>query len=211
LCSAEPRRTSSCWWSFRWLSSAVRPFAKCLTPEPASPMLPFATRRRPQDSSSLARPLSHRGLAALADRSCKPDHCPHQMSPEIEARIVELRRAHPGWGHGRSATSSGESSPTLRRARRSIASRAASAHRPKEQETTPRGLQALGAIAVDGAVATVHDPQRKRSSCALNNAPLGARVSRLGRSNDGALSARFSLDLAGCSGSALRSSSEFWT
>jgi transposase len=38
------------------------------------------------------------GLAALADHSSKPDRCPHQMAPEIEARIVELRRAHPGWG-----------------------------------------------------------------------------------------------------------------
>ena len=38
------------------------------------------------------------GLAALADKSSKPDRCPHQMAPEIEARIVELRRGHPGWG-----------------------------------------------------------------------------------------------------------------
>jgi transposase InsO family protein len=38
------------------------------------------------------------GLAALADKSSKPDRCPHQMAPEIEARIVELRRSHPGWG-----------------------------------------------------------------------------------------------------------------
>jgi transposase len=38
------------------------------------------------------------GLAALADRSSKPDRCPHQIAPEVEARIVELRRAHPGWG-----------------------------------------------------------------------------------------------------------------
>jgi len=38
------------------------------------------------------------GLAALADRSSKPDRCPHQIAPEIEARIVELRRSHPGWG-----------------------------------------------------------------------------------------------------------------
>src|SRR5680860_1075761 len=38
------------------------------------------------------------GLAALADRSSKPDRCPHQMPPEIEARIVEMRRSHPGWG-----------------------------------------------------------------------------------------------------------------
>jgi transposase len=38
------------------------------------------------------------GLAALADKSSKPDRCPHQMAPEVEARIVEMRRAHPGWG-----------------------------------------------------------------------------------------------------------------
>jgi transposase InsO family protein len=38
------------------------------------------------------------GLAALADKSSKPDRCPHQMVPEVEARIVELRRSHPGWG-----------------------------------------------------------------------------------------------------------------
>ncbi|MEX2458063.1 MAG: IS481 family transposase [Actinomycetota bacterium] len=38
------------------------------------------------------------GLGALADRSSRPDRCPHQIAPEIEARIVALRRAHPGWG-----------------------------------------------------------------------------------------------------------------
>ena len=38
------------------------------------------------------------GLAALADKSSKPDRCPHQMVPEVEARVVELRRSHPGWG-----------------------------------------------------------------------------------------------------------------
>lgn len=38
------------------------------------------------------------GLAGLADRSSKPWSCPHQSPAEIEARIVELRRAHPAWG-----------------------------------------------------------------------------------------------------------------
>jgi transposase InsO family protein len=38
------------------------------------------------------------GLEALADRSSKPDRCPHQIDPAVEARIVALRRAHPGWG-----------------------------------------------------------------------------------------------------------------
>jgi len=37
----------------------------------------------------------------LADRSSRPHGCPHQMSPVVEARIVEVRRAHPGWGADR--------------------------------------------------------------------------------------------------------------
>ena len=39
-----------------------------------------------------------RGLAGLVDQPSKPDGCPHQMSPRVEALIVELRGAHPGWG-----------------------------------------------------------------------------------------------------------------
>jgi transposase InsO family protein len=38
------------------------------------------------------------GLAALADRSHRPITCPHQIPPEVEAKICELRREHPGWG-----------------------------------------------------------------------------------------------------------------
>jgi transposase InsO family protein len=38
------------------------------------------------------------GLRGLADRSSRPLSCPHQMDPSVEARIVEMRRAHPGWG-----------------------------------------------------------------------------------------------------------------
>jgi len=38
------------------------------------------------------------GLGALGDRSSRPDTCPHQIDPAVEARIVALRRAHPGWG-----------------------------------------------------------------------------------------------------------------
>jgi transposase len=38
------------------------------------------------------------GMAALADKSSKPGTCPHQMPPAFEARVVELRRIHPGWG-----------------------------------------------------------------------------------------------------------------
>jgi transposase InsO family protein len=43
------------------------------------------------------------GLEALADRSHRPLSCPHQMPSEVEARLCELRRRHPGWGQRRLA------------------------------------------------------------------------------------------------------------
>jgi transposase len=43
------------------------------------------------------------GLDALADRSHRPDSCPHQMPADLEARICELRRRHPDWGQRRLA------------------------------------------------------------------------------------------------------------
>ena len=45
----------------------------------------------------LRRYASH-GLPGLADRSSRPDVCPHQMPPEVEVMVVEMRLAHPGWG-----------------------------------------------------------------------------------------------------------------
>lgn len=44
------------------------------------------------------RRYASKGLAGLVDGSSRPLSCPHQMGPEVEARIVELRREHPGWG-----------------------------------------------------------------------------------------------------------------
>jgi transposase len=38
------------------------------------------------------------GLAGLADRSHVPRGCPHQMDPAVEVLVLEMRRAHPGWG-----------------------------------------------------------------------------------------------------------------
>jgi transposase-like protein len=49
----------------------------------------------------LRRYADEGGLGGLADRSPKPDRCPHQMSAAVEARIVGLRREHPGWGPSR--------------------------------------------------------------------------------------------------------------
>ena len=44
------------------------------------------------------RRYASRGLAGLADRSPRPDGCPHQMPAEVEALVVGLRRENPGWG-----------------------------------------------------------------------------------------------------------------
>jgi transposase InsO family protein len=44
------------------------------------------------------RAYAREGLRGLADRSSRPLSCPHQMDPATEARVVALRREHPGWG-----------------------------------------------------------------------------------------------------------------
>jgi transposase len=38
------------------------------------------------------------GLGALADRSRRPESCPHQVSADVEAKVCEMRREHPKWG-----------------------------------------------------------------------------------------------------------------
>src|SRR5690242_2034125 len=43
------------------------------------------------------------GLEGLANRSHRPDHCPHQMPAEVEAQLLELRRARPYLGARRLA------------------------------------------------------------------------------------------------------------
>ena len=49
----------------------------------------------------LARYANDGGLAGLGDRSPRSASCPHQMSAAAEARIVGMRREHPGWGPSR--------------------------------------------------------------------------------------------------------------
>jgi transposase InsO family protein len=41
---------------------------------------------------------ARQGLGGLVDHPSRPDSCPHQMPPPVEARIVDLRRFHPLWG-----------------------------------------------------------------------------------------------------------------
>ncbi len=44
------------------------------------------------------RRYANGGMAALADKSSRPESCPHQMAPLTEARVISLRREHPRWG-----------------------------------------------------------------------------------------------------------------
>lgn len=44
------------------------------------------------------RRYAAQALKGLPDKSSKPDSCPHQMAPAVEARILEMRRAHPAGG-----------------------------------------------------------------------------------------------------------------
>jgi transposase InsO family protein len=43
------------------------------------------------------------GLENLADRSHRPQSCPHQMSSVVEVEVARMRTAHPGWGPRRLA------------------------------------------------------------------------------------------------------------
>ncbi len=43
------------------------------------------------------------GLEGLGNRSSRPAHCPHQMPPDVEAMVLEMRRGHAYWGARRIA------------------------------------------------------------------------------------------------------------
>ena len=49
------------------------------------------------DGARVAGRYAQGGLGGLADRSSRPASCPHQMPAVIEARVVSMRRDHPGW------------------------------------------------------------------------------------------------------------------
>ncbi len=38
------------------------------------------------------------GLEGLGEHSHRPNSCPHQMAPELEVKVLELRRVHRYWG-----------------------------------------------------------------------------------------------------------------
>ena len=40
-------------------------------------------------------------VAGLADRSHRPESCPHQAATTVEVAVAEMRRKHPRWGSKR--------------------------------------------------------------------------------------------------------------
>jgi transposase-like protein len=116
------------------------------------------------DRRTLHRWLVHyanEGLAALADRSSRPDRCPRHMAPEIEARRRRAERIPPWLGSPHDLE---KAPPRSRRSALPICdlslSRASSPHSTQASQTTTRRLRALGAVALDGAVATGCPGQR---------------------------------------------------
>ncbi len=91
-------RSSSCWWSGGWWSSAIGLCSRLINDAATvtEAAVRFGVTR--QTLHRWLRRYGAEGLAGLVDHSARPLSCPHQMSPGVEARIVELRRLQPGWG-----------------------------------------------------------------------------------------------------------------
>ena len=51
-----------------------------------------------QSVHAWVRRYAEGGLGGLMDRSRRPGSCPHQVGPQVEAVVCELRREHPRWG-----------------------------------------------------------------------------------------------------------------
>jgi transposase InsO family protein len=51
-----------------------------------------------QSVHAWVRRYAEGGLGALADRSRRPESCPHQTPDGVEAAVCEVRREHPKWG-----------------------------------------------------------------------------------------------------------------
>ena len=92
------------------------------------------------------------------DLSRRPLSCPHQMPPQVEAAVLELRRAHPYWGPRRIAVE-------LARRVAGLAVPESAVYRclvragliePESAAAPGTGVEAVGAGPADGAVADGH-------------------------------------------------------
>ena len=103
----------------------------------------------------LNRYAAEGGLGGLGDRSSRPHACPHQMSPATEARIVEIRRAHPAWGADRIGyqLQTGRDHPGAGADQYLSGAGPQRAGEPGAAEASSGGLSAVGAGPADGVVA----------------------------------------------------------
>jgi transposase len=97
------------------LSVMEQRYRAVLEAEAGCPVTEVAARRGVSRQSVHAWVRRYRagGLAALVDRSHRPQSCPHQIAAEIEAAVCELRRSHPRRGPARLAFELGRRGITL--------------------------------------------------------------------------------------------------
>ena len=101
------------------------------------------------------RRYARSGIGGLADASARPARCPHRTPPAVEARIVEMRLAHPRWGPRTIAhylAREGARAPTLALLDLPLPG-APSPDRSPEAPSQARGLPSLGAFQGHGALA----------------------------------------------------------
>ena len=90
-----------CWWSWvRW-SSGTGQCWKSLRRASRLPRWPAGMGWRGRRCTGGCGGMPKMGWGGLADRSSRRVSCPHQMPAVTEARIVGMRREHPGWGPSR--------------------------------------------------------------------------------------------------------------
>jgi len=99
----------------------------------------------------------------LEDRSSRPHGCPHQMAPQVEARVLVLRDAHPRWGPTRIVYELAREGVAPVPGRSSVYRALVRNGRidPARRRRRRRRLQALGARCADGVVA---DGRGRRSA-----------------------------------------------
>ena len=73
-----------------------------------------------QSVHTWVRRYAEGGLGALADRSRRPESSPHQVPPEVEAAVCEIRREHAKWGPVRIAHELGRMGVTPTPSRMSV-------------------------------------------------------------------------------------------
>lgn len=95
---AMRKEVAECLWSSPRWNSGTTPFSGSSETAVRSKRWPRPMGCQRQSVHAWLARSEDGGLAALADRSHRPRTSPLQMEPAVEARVLELRRRHLGWG-----------------------------------------------------------------------------------------------------------------